>query len=746
MSSSKINPKSKVRIRPFTGTMNEQFVTAIWSLLKKAIQQIQNKNNSGLSFEELYRNAYTMVLHKHGEMLYTGLRDVVADHLTTKVRADIITCLENNGDLLQSVRQSWDEHETAMVMIRDILMYMDRVYVQQATGLEHVYNLGSTLFREKVIEQAPINETLTSQLISQITKDRNGESIDRMNVNSVCFMLGQISSNDNRHPVYKELFERSFLDATCLYYMNKSQNLLDTQDASFYLEQTEIILAQEEERANEMLLSYTKQPLLDVIVNEMLTKRCADVLNIKSSGIDNMLKFQKHTDLSRAYRLFRSSPQSLDYLADCVRSFIVKQGTGFCIDLDKSQQSNADFLRHSVETIDCLIQLRKDYDYALSNSFNDDSHFKSKISSAFETIINAGKYGPESLAVYFDFYLRRGNKVTDEEQIMRIIDSAMILFRYLLEKDAFERYYKHYLSRRLLMNRSFSEDREKMVLVKLKSECGSNFTGKLEGMFKDIQISATINDSFHQKYLPLVIDFNCRVLTTGYWPQLPQDIPIELPSNAINVFDQFQEFYLMKHNGRQLKLIHHFSTFELVFRPQNESTRKHILLSSPAQMAILCAFNRVDGHTLKSLMSKTGLEEADCKSCIATLLTPIGGSQILLVNNGVYSVNDSFSSRQVRLKLNQGKRNNSCPTVKQRSDIDKRIMEDRRHEVDASIVRVMKSRHQIHHTALIQEVTNQLKSRFSPDISIIKQRIENLIDREFILKDPNDGKTYTYIA
>lgn len=67
-------------------TMDEKYVESIWSLLKNAIQEIQKKNNSGLSFEELYRNAYTMVLHKHGERLYTGLKEVVTQHLETKVQ------------------------------------------------------------------------------------------------------------------------------------------------------------------------------------------------------------------------------------------------------------------------------------------------------------------------------------------------------------------------------------------------------------------------------------------------------------------------------------------------------------------------------------------------------------------------------------------------------------------------------------------------------------------------------------
>ena len=66
-------------------TMDEKYVNNIWALLKNAIQEIQKKNNSGLSFEELYRNAYTMVLHKHGEKLYTGLRDVVTENLVSKV-------------------------------------------------------------------------------------------------------------------------------------------------------------------------------------------------------------------------------------------------------------------------------------------------------------------------------------------------------------------------------------------------------------------------------------------------------------------------------------------------------------------------------------------------------------------------------------------------------------------------------------------------------------------------------------
>lgn len=107
----------------------------MWNLLKSAIQEIQKKNNSGLSFEELYRNAYTMVLHKHGDKLYSGLTAVVRDHLEQKIRIDVLHSLHNN--FLQTLNESWNDHQTSMVMIRDILMYMVSPVRPSSQSLSH---------------------------------------------------------------------------------------------------------------------------------------------------------------------------------------------------------------------------------------------------------------------------------------------------------------------------------------------------------------------------------------------------------------------------------------------------------------------------------------------------------------------------------------------------------------------------------------------------------------------------------
>jgi cullin-4 len=46
----------------------------------------------------------------------------------------------------------------------------------------------------------------------------------------------------------------------------------------------------------------------------------------------------------------------------------------------------------------------------------------------------------------------------------------------LLDKDVFEGYYKNSFAKRLLDSRNLNEDAEKVLLLKLKEECGFAFT------------------------------------------------------------------------------------------------------------------------------------------------------------------------------------------------------------------------------------------------------------------------------
>ena len=61
-----------------------------------------------------------------------------------------------------------------------------------------------------------------------------------------------------------------------------------------------------------------------------------------------------------------------------------------------------------------------------------------------------------------------------EQEIETVLDKTMVLFRFLLEKDVFERYYKQHLAKRLLLNKSVSDDSEKNMISKLKVTIKAN--------------------------------------------------------------------------------------------------------------------------------------------------------------------------------------------------------------------------------------------------------------------------------
>lgn len=78
-----------------------------------------------------------------------------------------------------------------------------------------------------------------------------------------------------------------------------------------------------------------------------------------------------------------------------------------------------------------------------------------------------------------------------------VLDKTIIVFRFISEKDVFERYYKGHLSKRLLAGRSVSDDAERGMLAKLKVECGVQFTQKMEGMFNDMKVSSDATRDYH---------------------------------------------------------------------------------------------------------------------------------------------------------------------------------------------------------------------------------------------------------
>ncbi|CAH1781618.1 unnamed protein product [Owenia fusiformis] len=760
MSGLKGRKDTKMRIRAFPMTMDEKYVNSIWALLKNAIQEIQKKNNSGLSFEELYRNAYTMVLHKHGEKLYTGLREVVTEHAVVKVKTEVLESLHNN--FLQTLNSSWNDHQTSMVMIRDILMYMDRVYVQQ-NNVDNVYNLGLMIFRDQVVRCPEIQDFLRETLLDMVAKERKGEVVDRGAVKNACQML-MVLGIDSRS-VYEEDFEKPFLDQSSDFYRMESQKFLAENSASVYIKKVEARIKEEAERATHYLDKSTEDPIVKVLEEELISKHMKTIVEMENSGVVHMLKNNKTEDLGCMFKLFVRVPSGLKTMCDCISCYLREQGKALVAE-EGSGSKNA------ITFVQSLLDLKDRFDHFLHESFNDDKQFKQMISGDFEYFINLNTKSPEYLSLFIDDKLKKGVKGMTEQEIENVLDKSMVLFRFLQEKDVFERYYKQHLAKRLLLNKSVSDDSEKNMISKLKTECGCQFTSKLEGMFKDMTVSNTTMEEFKTHVTSAStnlhgVDLFVRVLTTGFWPTQSAMPSCNVPAAATNAFDAFKRFYLGKHSGRQLTLQPNLGSADLnatffgIKKEEGDGAsgsngskgpRKHIIQVSTYQMCVLMLFNKQDRFTYEEIKSETDIPEKDLMRAIQSLALGKITQRILskepktkdICPDHIFSVNDMFTSKLYRVKIQTvAAKGESEPERKEtRSKVD----EDRKHEIEAAIVRIMKARKKLQHNVLVAECTEQLKARFLPSPVVIKKRIEGLIEREYLARTPEDRKIYTYVA
>ncbi|XP_050271553.1 cullin-3A-like isoform X1 [Quercus robur] len=715
--------------------VDPKYAEKTWKILEHAIQEIYNHNASGLSFEELYRNAYNMVLHKFGEKLYSGLVTTMTSHLS-----DISKSIEAaQGELfLEELNRKWLDHNKALQMIRDILMYMDRTFIP-STQKTPVHELGLNLWRDVVIHSSKTQIRLQDTLLELVHRERNGEVINRGLMRSIIKMLMDLGSS-----VYQDDFEQHFLEVSANFYGLESQQYIESCDCGDYLKKAERRLNEEMERVSHYLDARSLEKITNVVEKEMIENHMHRLVHMENSGLVNMLVNDKYDDLGRKYNLFRRVANGgLLIVRDVMTSYIRDTGKQLVTDPER--------LKDPVDFVQRLLDLKDKYDKIISLAFNNDKTFQNALNSSFEYFINLNARSPEFISLFVDDKLRKGLKGVSEEDVEVVLDKVMMLFRYLQEKDVFEKYYKQHLAKRLLAGKTVSDDAERSLIVKLKTECGYQFTSKLEGMFTDMKTSQDTMQGFHESLGAELGDspsLTVQVLTTGSWPTQPS-ATCNLPAEILGVCEKFRSYYLGTHTGRRLSWQTNMGTADL--KAIFGKGQKHELNVSTYQMCVLMLFNNADRLSYKEIEQATEIPASDLKRCLQSLACarvksvlrkePIGRD---IAEDDAFSVNDKFSSKLYKVRISTVAAQRESEPENQ--ETRQRVEEDRKPQIEAAIVRIMKSRRVLDHNNIVAEVIKQLQSRFLPNPVVIKKRIESLIEREFLERDKNDRKLYRYLA
>ena len=66
-----------------------------------------------------------------------------------------------------------------------------------------------------------------------------------------------------------------------------------------------------------------------------------------------------------------------------------------------------------------------------------------------------------------------------DEAVEETLEKVVKLLAYISDKDLFAEFYRKKLARRLLFDKSASDDHERSILQRLKQQCGAQFTSKV---------------------------------------------------------------------------------------------------------------------------------------------------------------------------------------------------------------------------------------------------------------------------
>eukprot|EP00898_Chlorokybus_atmophyticus_P002087 jgi/Chlat1/287/Chrsp1S03176 len=539
-------------------------------------------------------------------------------------------------------------------------------------------------------------------------------------------------------------FEQPFLQAAHTFYKMEAQAYIGTSDCPDYLKKAERRLSEEMDRVAHCLDISTEPKITAVVDTEMVGAYMKTLVEMENSGLVSLLKDDKYEDLARMYNLFRRVPGGLQIIRDVMSSHLRDTGKQLVMEPDRQKEA--------VDFVQRLLDEKDKYDRTIQRAFNNDKTFQNALNQAFEYFINLNNRSPEFISLFVDDKLRKGLKGVSDEDVEVVLDKVMMLFRYLQEKDVFEKYYKQHLAKRLLSGRTVSDDAERSLIVKLKTECGYQFTSKLEGMFTDMKTSKDTMQGFKQVLATTDaslngIDLNVHVLTTGSWPT-QTGARCNLPAELLPCCDKFKTFYLSTHTGRRLTWQTNMGSADI---KATFAKSKHELNVSTYQMCILMLFNKADKLSYREIEQATDIPAIDLKRNLQSLACVKGKNVLRKVpmskdvnEDDEFYFNEQFQSQFYKVKI--GTVVAQKETEPEKQETRQKVEEDRKPQIEAAIVRIMKARRVLDHNNIISEVTKQLQARFLPNPAVIKKRMESLIEREFLERDKNDRKLYRYLA
>lgn len=659
------------------------------------------------------------------------------------------------------------------------------------------------LFRDQILrtpvrpDQPDLLEVITRIILDQVSMDRDGEAIDNYLIKSVVYMLEGLYETDQEveeEKLYLRVFEEQFIQQSRQFYQQEGERLLKESDAGTYCHHAKRRIDEEADRCRSTLSESTAPKIQAVVEDELIKHKMKGLIEM-DSGVSYMVDNDKFNELHLVFDLEARVDQSKPELTRALQQIVADMGAKINDaaiaasqstappaadegdgDGEKSKGSSVKQINQQTQAalswVQDILELKDRFDKIWDISFSKDQAIHTALTRSMSDNINSFSRGSEYISLFIDENMKKGIKDKSDKEIDDTLEKAIILLRYLQDKDMFETYYKKHLCKRLLLKKSQSEDVEKQMIARMKMELGNSFTLKLEAMFKDMSLSRDLTNAYKEHVAGLGdrdtkrVELGVNILTSMTWPleafrSSSEDDPenkaqVIFPPALERIKVGFERFYSEKHSGRKLTWQTSMGDCDIKARFP-KSSKVHEISCSTYAALILMLFNELPNGSALSVEDIQGRTNIPMSALTRNLqsLAVAPKTRLLVkkpmsreVNPGdKFSYNEDYAPRAIKFKVGVVSSGNKVEGDKERKETEKRNNDSRAFVIEAAIVRIMKSRKTLAHAQLLSEAVGVLNSQFKPDVNMIKKRIESLIERDYLERiEDAPVPSYKYLA
>jgi cullin 1 len=675
--------------------------------------------------------------------LYSIHQTIIYKYLQTE-KCSLVKGCEEGKPIVQLFVRIWDKFKLLNRWMKMFLYVLDSWYIPQ-NKLRPLETSGYSIFSQYLF--VDVKHFFTNELCVLMKKARDvnssGDEIDLLS--KYVSVLTLLDQHCNTSTEFFEEFETLYIQNAREEYVTQAKSKIFSVTSSEYLNFKKKTTENEVALLKQCIPNLSAENVIrQILEDEFLIKYNEEIFTNEQSGLRFLLD---HGCTKQIAEMFSSyvhvkDIECLKLMVSIFSMYTMELGSKIIVEAQETREQLSPVSFNGL--IFSLCKLLKNLMKMVTHEcFQNHFLFQRSLEHSFKQLLISSslqKKFYEILSSYCNTYLSSTEEKVVEEERQMYLEDALQLFGYLEDKDYFLNSYRNLLAKRLLFKRSYSNELEKVVIQNLRTRCGIQYTSRLEGMMYDHE---TAHDPFNEFVVLKGIksrkeQFSVRSLTKTFWPST-SEIPCRLPKEILDFQSEYSDFYLKKFSGRKIEWIHRLATvdMETVFHQ-----KKYWMSMSSFQCIVLLQFNKSPENTFVSLLDSTGIPDTELKQILDSL-TLHKKCKLLEKDeeNLVYRINESFTSSLKRVKL---------PSItfqkekKVSSSEDLTVLEvERSYALDASLVRIMKMRKRLTHNELVEEVVRQI-STFRPSMKTVKQRIESLIEREFLCRD--EPNVYSYVA